>query len=136
MANFKVYKEISAIPTPYTPNAIYFIRVGKGFDLYMADSTGTGVFQLNDSDGIMSTTLTSGTSLGASIYNTFLSNGANLVHTLPNPATYPNKEWTITNINSTPATLMGTLHGDVNPLIYQWESFNFYSDGTNLYLKA
>jgi hypothetical protein len=48
MANFKVYKSISAIPTPYEANAIYFVRVGLGFDLYMADSTGTNVFKSNE----------------------------------------------------------------------------------------
>lgn len=47
MANFKIYKEISAIPTPYKPNTIYIIRVGIGIDFYMSDSTGTNVYGLN-----------------------------------------------------------------------------------------
>jgi hypothetical protein len=44
---FKIYKEISAIPTPYIPNAVYAIRVGLGYDLYIANSTGTTVFLIN-----------------------------------------------------------------------------------------
>lgn len=56
MANFKVYKSISTIPTPYVANAIYFVRLGAGFDLYMADSTGTNVFKINDESLLQLTT--------------------------------------------------------------------------------
>jgi len=43
--------------------------------------------------------------------------------------------WTITNINSTDCTLLGTLHGDLNPIIMSYESFDIFSDGVNLYIK-
>lgn len=44
-----IYKEISAIPTPYTPDAIYIVRVGTGFSLFVSDTTGGAVFELNAS---------------------------------------------------------------------------------------
>ncbi|MCP9765154.1 hypothetical protein [Lacihabitans soyangensis] len=46
----KIYKEISAIPTPYTPNAIYVVRVGTGFSLFVSDATGAAVFELNSKE--------------------------------------------------------------------------------------
>lgn len=43
----KIYKSISVVPTPYVPNAVYFVRSGNGVDIYTADSTGTNVFLHN-----------------------------------------------------------------------------------------
>lgn len=41
MAQLKVIKVVSALPTPLAANAIYFVRVGTGFDLYVTNNTGT-----------------------------------------------------------------------------------------------
>ena len=86
-------------------------------------------------NSISSITITSNTDLNNTLYNSYISNGINLTHTLPNPVTYPNMEWVITNINNSNVNLIGTLHGDVNPYLAKWESFNFYSDGSQLYIK-
>jgi hypothetical protein len=44
----KLYKSISSVPTPYTPNAIYAVRVGTGVDIYIANSDGSAIFKHND----------------------------------------------------------------------------------------
>lgn len=46
----KIYKEISGIPTPYSPDAIYIVRVGTGFSLFVSDTTGEAVFELNSKE--------------------------------------------------------------------------------------
>lgn len=47
MSELKLYKSISAVPTPYTPNALYAVRSGTGIDLFVANSDGTAVFKHN-----------------------------------------------------------------------------------------
>lgn len=42
-------KVVSKPPDPdqYTPNTLYYVRVGDGFDLYLTDLTGKLLFKLN-----------------------------------------------------------------------------------------
>jgi hypothetical protein len=51
----KLYKEISSIPTPYTPGGIYVVRVGAGIDIYVANSTGTAIFKHNTNSTLTET---------------------------------------------------------------------------------
>lgn len=44
---FKIYKEISSVPIPYEPNAIYCVRAGAGVDIYVSNSTGNAIFRHN-----------------------------------------------------------------------------------------
>lgn len=83
---------------------------------------------------ISSTTVATNTVIDGT-FNAIESDGVGLSHTLPAAATYPNKEWTITNSNSSNCILVGTLHGDINPVLKQYESITFYSDGTKLIIK-
>jgi len=50
MASFFTEKVVSALPAvPVTPNTIFFVRTGVGFDLYLSDSTGLIIRSLNQS---------------------------------------------------------------------------------------
>lgn len=40
-------KVVSALPGTLTPDAVYAVRVGTGFDLYVADSSGVTAHRLN-----------------------------------------------------------------------------------------
>lgn len=40
MANLQAYKVVSSLPGTLAADAIYAVRVGSGFDLYITDSTG------------------------------------------------------------------------------------------------
>ena len=51
---FKVHKVVSALPGTLQPDAVYAVRVGVGFDLYIADSTGTVAHKVN-SGGVTAT---------------------------------------------------------------------------------
>jgi hypothetical protein len=48
---FKIYKEISSVPTPYVPNAMYCVRAGLGIDIYVSNSTGTAIHKHNSGAG-------------------------------------------------------------------------------------
>lgn len=54
---FRIYKEISAVPTPYIPNAMYCIRAGAGIDIYVSNSTGTAIHKHNSSAQVAFETL-------------------------------------------------------------------------------
>lgn len=43
-------KEVAALPATLTPNTIYAVRRGTGFDLYISDSTGLIAHKLNNTD--------------------------------------------------------------------------------------
>lgn len=49
MSIINFFKVISNLPSPLTPNAIYAVRTGEGFDLYIADSTGNVAHKVNTS---------------------------------------------------------------------------------------
>ena len=48
----KIYKEISTVPVPYEPNALYYVRVGTGIDIYLSNSTGDAIFKHNQPKGL------------------------------------------------------------------------------------
>ena len=50
---FKVHKVVSALPGTLQPDAVYAVRVGVGFDLYIADATGTVAHKVNGGDATM-----------------------------------------------------------------------------------
>lgn len=47
MSTFKVHKVVAALPDPLAANAVYAVRVGEGFDLYITDSTGSIAHKIN-----------------------------------------------------------------------------------------
>lgn len=47
MAVFAIHKSLAALPTPLAPHAVYAVRVGTGFDLYITDATGQLAFKHN-----------------------------------------------------------------------------------------
>jgi len=49
MALLKVYKVIASLPTPLEPDAIYLVRVGAGYDMYVTDTTGSIAYASNAS---------------------------------------------------------------------------------------
>lgn len=48
---FRVYKEVVNLPSTLEPDAVYFVRVGNGFDLYVSDATGTAAHKVNPGNG-------------------------------------------------------------------------------------
>ena len=49
MTDFRIYKEISNVPTEISPDSMYAIRTGPGFDLFLSDTTGSIAYKINDS---------------------------------------------------------------------------------------
>ena len=47
MSVIRFVKEVSALPGTLTPDTLYAIRVGVGFDLYMSDNTGAVAHKVN-----------------------------------------------------------------------------------------
>ena len=47
MVVFHPEKVIAALPATLTPNAVYFVRVGTGIMIYVADATGSVAYSLN-----------------------------------------------------------------------------------------
>jgi hypothetical protein len=43
-------KEVAALPATLTPNTIYAVRRGLGFDLHISDNTGLIAHRLNNTD--------------------------------------------------------------------------------------
>lgn len=41
MAHLFVSKEVAGLPSPLTPNTIYYVRTGTGFKVYVSDVTGS-----------------------------------------------------------------------------------------------
>lgn len=52
MAQFPVthHKVIAQLPSQLEPNAVYFVRVGTGFDQYLTDNNGEVALKLNNTD--------------------------------------------------------------------------------------
>lgn len=44
---FRPEKVLSALPSTLTPNGVYFVRVGTGIMLYVADATGSVAYTIN-----------------------------------------------------------------------------------------
>ncbi len=51
MAVVRFEKVVSALPGTLTPNTLYMVRVGDGFDVYVSDSTGAVAHALNSGGG-------------------------------------------------------------------------------------
>lgn len=47
MANLLAHKVVASLPGTLEPDAVYAVRVGDGFDLYISDSTGSVAHRLN-----------------------------------------------------------------------------------------
>ena len=47
MVVFHPEKVLGALPAILTPNAVYFVRVGVGIMLYVADATGSVAYPIN-----------------------------------------------------------------------------------------
>jgi hypothetical protein len=47
MSTLRVHKVVSSLPGTLQADAVYAVRVGAGFDLYITDSTGALAFQAN-----------------------------------------------------------------------------------------
>jgi hypothetical protein len=47
MSTFAAHKVVSALPATLVANAIYAVRVGEGFDLYITDTTGQVAHKVN-----------------------------------------------------------------------------------------
>ena len=52
MVVFRPQKVIGSPPSPLTPNAVYFVRVGNGFTIYAADATGSVAYPINQGGNI------------------------------------------------------------------------------------
>jgi hypothetical protein len=62
-------KEVATLPVTLQANCIYAIRSGRGFDLYISDSTGSVAHKLNNTDNPLKSpvfTYTSGKLTGIS----------------------------------------------------------------------
>ena len=49
MSDFKIYKEISTVPSNISSDSMYAVRTGPGFDLYLSDTTGSVAYKINSS---------------------------------------------------------------------------------------
>lgn len=47
MSDFKIYKEISTVPSEISSDSMYAVRTGPGFDLYLSDTTGSVAYKIN-----------------------------------------------------------------------------------------
>lgn len=47
MRTFAASKVLAALPGTLAPDAVYAVRVGAGFDLYITDSTGNVAYKIN-----------------------------------------------------------------------------------------
>ena len=47
MVVFRPEKVLGGLPSTLTPNAIYFVRVGAGIMIYVADATGSAAYPIN-----------------------------------------------------------------------------------------
>jgi len=51
MVVFHPEKVIGGLPSTLTPNAVYFVRVGSGIMIYVADATGSAAYSINQEGG-------------------------------------------------------------------------------------
>jgi hypothetical protein len=52
MVVFHPEKVIGGLPSTLTPNAVYFVRVGSGINIYVADATGSVAYAINQEGGV------------------------------------------------------------------------------------
>jgi hypothetical protein len=51
MVVFHSEKVLGGLPLTLTPNAVYFVRVGSGIMIYVADATGSVAYPINQEGG-------------------------------------------------------------------------------------
>jgi len=51
MSTFRAHKVVSTLPSVMEPDAIYAVRVGEGFDLYITDNAGLIAHRVNSALG-------------------------------------------------------------------------------------
>jgi hypothetical protein len=51
MVVFRPEKVLGGLPSTLTPNAVYFVRVGAGIMIYVADATGSVAYPINQEGG-------------------------------------------------------------------------------------
>jgi hypothetical protein len=51
MVVFRPEKVLGGLPSTLTPNAVYFVRVGAGIMIYVADATGSAAYPINQEGG-------------------------------------------------------------------------------------
>jgi hypothetical protein len=51
VAIFKIHKVVSSLPVTLAADAIYAVRAGTGFDLYITDTLGNTAHQINSAAG-------------------------------------------------------------------------------------
>jgi hypothetical protein len=51
MVVFHPEKVLGGLPSTLTPNAVYFVRVGAGIMIYVADATGSVAYPINQEGG-------------------------------------------------------------------------------------
>lgn len=61
----QIHKVVSALPDPLEADAVYAVRTGAGFDLYVSDSTGSVAHKLNAFPPIMAADEAEATTLSA-----------------------------------------------------------------------
>ena len=52
MVVFRPEKVLGGLPSTLTPNAVYFVRVGAGIMIYVADATGSVAYPINQGGNI------------------------------------------------------------------------------------
>ena len=50
MSDFRIYKEISTVPSNISSDSMYAVRTGPGFDLYLSDTTGSVAYKINNTN--------------------------------------------------------------------------------------
>lgn len=99
---FRAYKTVSNLPSVITPDTLYFVRVGTGFDLYCSDTTGAIAYKINqealssDTNNVEQLNGQKNLTIADPKFQ-FLSSLSMQVVNLPSPQSSNNKEFTIVN---------------------------------------
>lgn len=98
MSKFKIHKLVNSLPNELTPDTLYLIRNGLGFDIFSTDITGSISYTLNTYNSSNTQTITGTKNLTVSdpTYQ-FLSSSSSQVVNLPLCTNAPYKEFYIVN---------------------------------------
>lgn len=99
----RIYKSISTVPTPYIPNAIYYVRAGIGIDIYVSNSTGDAIFKHNN-DNVK--------------YTSYIAS-------VGYPAVFL-KEFDVVDSNCTTTSIISIVWNEDNENSSELDSFNFH----------
>lgn len=67
----KIHKVVASLPSTLEPDAIYAVRAGAGFDLYIADSTGSVAHKVNAGGGGAASAVATGATFVGPILSTY-----------------------------------------------------------------